>query len=45
MENQEQKSKFQQAIDVITGVAKITIGAGIVHCKAQDEQMDGRYIT
>jgi 7-keto-8-aminopelargonate synthetase-like enzyme len=45
MEQQQPKSKFQQAIEVISGVAKVTVGLGIVHCKSEDEQMDGRYIT
>lgn len=45
MENPEQKSKHQIAIETVTKVAAVTTALGIVHCKAEDKEVDLRHIT
>ena len=45
MDNQDQKNRYQQTIDAIIDIAKLTVGSGIVHCQSQDEQLDGRFVT
>ncbi len=45
MEKTETKSRFQEAIEIITKVAEVTTKLGIVHCKADDKELDGRHVT